>query len=93
MIGRPPFELVANAIYNSYIMTRTVEAIYTNGHLEPVESLDLPEQQRVRLTVEPLESKKEGAGDEAFRHFQESVEEGSFYLNGPLPTRDELHER
>ncbi|MBK8268031.1 MAG: antitoxin family protein [Planctomycetes bacterium] len=27
-------------------MTKVVEAIYTNGHLEPVEPLDLKENQR-----------------------------------------------
>lgn len=74
-------------------MTRVVEAIYSRGVLTPVESLDLPDQQRVRLTLEPLDPPASEKRREAFRRFQKSVEQGSFYLKGKLPTRDELHER
>lgn len=36
-------------------MARVVEAIYENGILKPLETLDLPEHQRVRITIhEPL---------------------------------------
>jgi predicted DNA-binding antitoxin AbrB/MazE fold protein len=36
-------------------MTRVVEAIYENGMLRPLEMLDLPEHQRVRITIhEPI---------------------------------------
>jgi predicted DNA-binding antitoxin AbrB/MazE fold protein len=37
------------------MMARVVEAIYENGMLKPLETLDLPEHQRVRITIhEPL---------------------------------------
>jgi predicted DNA-binding antitoxin AbrB/MazE fold protein len=36
-------------------MMRTVEAIYQNGVLKPVESLDLDEQARVKLVLLPVE--------------------------------------
>jgi len=32
-------------------MTRVVEAIYENGMLKPLETLDLPEHQHVRITI------------------------------------------
>jgi predicted DNA-binding antitoxin AbrB/MazE fold protein len=32
-------------------MARVVEAIYENGMLRPLETLDLPEHQRVRITI------------------------------------------
>ena len=36
-------------------MARVVEAIYENGTLKPLEMLDLPEYQRVRITIhEPI---------------------------------------
>ena len=36
-------------------MARIVEAIYENGTLKPLETLDLPEHQRVRITIhEPI---------------------------------------
>jgi predicted DNA-binding antitoxin AbrB/MazE fold protein len=37
------------------MMARVVEAIYENGMLKPLETLDLPEHQRVRITIhEPM---------------------------------------
>jgi predicted DNA-binding antitoxin AbrB/MazE fold protein len=36
-------------------MARVIEAIYENGTLKPLETLDLPEHQRVRITIhEPI---------------------------------------
>jgi len=36
-------------------MARVVDAIYENGMLKPLETLDLPEHQRVRITIhEPV---------------------------------------
>ena len=36
-------------------MARVVNAIYENGTLKPLEALDLPEHQRVRITIhEPI---------------------------------------
>lgn len=40
-------------------MRQTVEAIYKNGVIEPLEKLDLPESQRLRITIEPVEEEKE----------------------------------
>ena len=35
-------------------MAQTLEAIYKNGIIEPAEKLDMPENQRLRITVEPI---------------------------------------
>jgi predicted DNA-binding antitoxin AbrB/MazE fold protein len=40
-------------------MGQTVEAIYKNGVIEPLEKLDLPESQRLRITIEAAEEEKE----------------------------------
>ena len=41
-------------------MARVVEAIYENGTLKPLETLDLPEHQRVRITIhEPIDESPE----------------------------------
>lgn len=74
-------------------MTKPIEAIYANGSFQPVEELDLPDQQRVRLTVQVIPGDKERARGEAFRRVRERVARSNFSYGGPLPTRDELHER
>jgi len=37
-------------------MAQIIEAIYRNGVIEPLEKLDFPEAQRVRITVEVVEN-------------------------------------
>ncbi len=72
-------------------MTRVVEAIYTNGHLEPLEQLDLAERERVTLVVQtqPDPSQREAALARLF----ELMDRTNLRLSTPLPSRDELHER
>lgn len=69
------------------------EAIYSNGVLKPVEPLELGEGERVRLTVQ--RTGEAGARDReaAFRRLVEDGNRMNFRSQGPLPTRDELHER
>jgi predicted DNA-binding antitoxin AbrB/MazE fold protein len=40
-------------------MAQTVEAIYRNGVIELLEALYLPDSQRLRVTIEPIEGEKE----------------------------------
>lgn len=35
-------------------MSKTIEGIYEHGVIRPLTRLDLPEHQRIRVTVEPL---------------------------------------
>jgi predicted DNA-binding antitoxin AbrB/MazE fold protein len=73
-------------------MTRTTEAIFTNGVLKPTEPLHLREQERVRLTVETIE--QNGAPRAAaVQRMIEGFSKLRLRTNGRLPTRDELHER
>ncbi len=74
-------------------MTKVVEAIYSNGVLTPVETLELAEQQRVRITIESLAADSNGDRDAAKRELIEGLRQSKLRLVGKLPTRDELHER
>ena len=74
-------------------MTRVIEAIYCDGVLQPVESLELPDQQRVRLTIEPINTPSDEERRAAVQKLFEEIDEMDFRLTGPLPTREELHER
>ncbi|MCK4660391.1 MAG: antitoxin family protein [Phycisphaerae bacterium] len=74
-------------------MTKVIEAIYSNGVLKPVEALELPEQQRVRLIVQVIAADRRRAREEAFKRLRERIARSKFSYGGPLPTRDELHER
>jgi len=74
-------------------MTKTIEAIYSHGVLEPLEALDLHEKQRVRLTVEPIDKIAESDREAALAEFEEGVRKMNFRSTGPYPTRDELHDR
>ena len=84
-------------------MTKVVEAIYSHGVLEPLERLDLPEKQRVELTVRTIDGntgasppdfgrtqrERESALDELFAE----IDRMDLHLSVRMPTRDELHER
>jgi len=87
-------------------MTKVVEAIYSHGVLEPLEALELPELQRVELTVRPIDgvaprtdtsspdqapSKQER--DAALAELFAEIDRMDLHLRVRMPTRDELHER
>jgi predicted DNA-binding antitoxin AbrB/MazE fold protein len=83
-------------------MTKVVEAIYSQGVLQPLESLDLPEKQRVELTVRPIDGATPALPDMA-RPKQErevalvelfaEIDRMDLHLRVRMPTRDELHVR
>lgn len=86
-------------------MTKVVEAIYSHGVLEPLEALELPEFQRVELTVRPIDgaaradapwpepapSKQER--DASLAELFAEIDRMDLHLRVRMPTRDELHER
>ena len=74
-------------------MTRVVDAIYTNGHLEPLEQLPLAEQERVTLIVQRREPAETQAREDALKALLDGMARSKFHSGGKLPTRDELHER
>jgi predicted DNA-binding antitoxin AbrB/MazE fold protein len=73
-------------------MTRVTEAIFSNGVLKPAEDLGLHEQQRVRLIVESVDQKPEDRVA-AVARLKAGIAKMQFFSQGPLPTREELHDR
>ncbi len=73
-------------------MAQIIEAIYTNGMLKILGDLSLEEQQHVLLTIEPLDD-VEAKRKAAIARFKVGVERSSFQSQGPLPSRDDLHDR
>ena len=67
-------------------------AVYSDGVLKPTRALSLRDQQRIRLLVEPID---EGAGDRhaALGRLRAGIARMQFFSKGPLPTREELHDR
>ena len=73
-------------------MTQITEAIYTAGVLKPAADLNLREQQRVRVIVEPID---EGLADRdaALARLKAGISSMKFFSKGPLPMREDLHDR
>jgi predicted DNA-binding antitoxin AbrB/MazE fold protein len=73
-------------------MTQKVEAVYIDGILKPTRELSLKDKQRVRLTVETID---EPAGDHeaAVARLKAGIASMRFFSEGPLPSREELHDR
>ena len=73
-------------------MTQITEAVYTQGVLKPTIDLNLREEQRVRLTVEPIEDSL-GDRDAAVARLKAGIVSMQFFSKGPLPTREDIHDR
>jgi predicted DNA-binding antitoxin AbrB/MazE fold protein len=58
-----------------------VEAIYRHGVFEPLEKVDLPEEQRVQLSIEPAEDNTLAAWLDQAQALQAAV----IRRRGPLP--------
>ncbi|MBW3599212.1 MAG: hypothetical protein KY475_18320 [Planctomycetes bacterium] len=72
-------------------MTTRVTATVIGGLLKPDETLSLPDQTRVTLTIERL-----GAADEpaqAWASLKTWIRDNPLHGLGPRLTRDELHQR
>ena len=86
-------------------MTKTIEAIYSHGVLEPLEALELPERQRVELIVRPIDGTVPGNAawpepgtskeerEAALAELFAEIDRMDLHLRIRMPTRDELHER
>ena len=73
-------------------MTQVTEAIYTHGVLKPAVDLNLREQQRVRVIVEPIADSL-GERDAAVARLRAGIAGMQFFSKGPLPGGEELHDR
>lgn len=73
-------------------MTEKVEAVYVGGILKPTRVLRLREQQRVRLTVEPIDEPDRDR-EAAVARLKAGIASMRFFSKGRLPSRGELHDR
>jgi predicted DNA-binding antitoxin AbrB/MazE fold protein len=73
-------------------MIQKVEAVYIGGVLKPSGILDLREQQRVRLTVEPIDEPHRDR-EAAVARLKAGIASMRFFSEGRLPSRAELHDR
>ena len=72
--------------------SQMTDAIYTGGVLKPLSSVSLHESERVRLIIERTEQ-SESDRPLALERLRAGIEQMRFFLSGPLPSRDELHDR
>ena len=72
--------------------SQVTDAVYSGGVLRPLGEVSLRESERVRLIIErtPLHSETRQL---ALARLRAGISEMRFYLSGPLPGRDELHDR
>ena len=72
---------------------QVTEAIYSDGVLKPVGPIELREKERVRLTVERLDSTEPADRDAILARLRAGIEGMNFRSRGPYPAREELHDR
>ncbi len=73
-------------------MTKRTEAVYSQGVLKPAEDLGLREDQRVRLIVETVDDQPVDRAA-ALARLKAGIAQMQFFSQGPLPSREELHDR
>ena len=61
--------------------------------LKPVDPIHLREKERVRLTVEKLESAERRDRDALLAQLRAGIESMNFHSRGAYPSREELHDR
>ena len=72
--------------------SQVTEAIYAGGVLKPLGSISLHESERVRLVIERKDPSAPNR-QAVLERLRAGVEQMQFFLSGPLPPRDELHDR
>ena len=73
-------------------MAKVTEAVFPQGVLKPVGELQLREQQRVRLIIQPADVGQESDRTAAFNRLPAGFESMTLSSSGPLPSRDEPHD-
>lgn len=74
-------------------MVQVTEAVFTQGVLKPVGELQLREQQRVRLIIEPVDVGQDSDRAAALNRLRAGIASMNFSSSGRLPSRHELHDR
>lgn len=73
-------------------MVRRFDAIVENGLLKPLEAVNLPERQRLRVTIESAEQAGEDRAAKLSRLWR-LLDSMQIQLTAPLPRRAELYGR
>jgi len=74
-------------------MVQITEAVFSQGVLKPVDELQLREEQRVRLIIEPVDAAQDLDRTAALNRLRAGIASMAFSSSGRLPARDELHDR
>jgi predicted DNA-binding antitoxin AbrB/MazE fold protein len=72
--------------------SQVTDAIYSAGVLKPLSEISLHESERVRLIIERKEPDPQSRRL-ALERLRAGIARMSFVRSGPLPSRDELHDR
>jgi hypothetical protein len=72
-------------------MSTQMNATVVGGLLKPDEALPLPDQTRVKLTIEPIDERLEPM--EAWESLKDWIRQHPLHGLGRRMTREELHER
>ena len=92
MFGLRPRPQQSYAVSEGTAMTRVTEAVFSKGVLKPAEDLGLREEQRVRLIVESVDERTDDR-PAAVARLKAGIATMQFFSQGPLPSREELHDR
>jgi predicted DNA-binding antitoxin AbrB/MazE fold protein len=71
---------------------QVTDAVYSGGVLKPLGDVHLHEAELVRLTIQRREHSKDSR-QAALEKLRAGIASMGFSLRGPLPSRDELHDR
>jgi predicted DNA-binding antitoxin AbrB/MazE fold protein len=74
-------------------MVQVTDATFSGGVLRPDNTLDLKDQQRVRVIVQAITPAVETDRARAVEELRAGIASMKFRSNGAYPTRDELHDR
>jgi predicted DNA-binding antitoxin AbrB/MazE fold protein len=74
-------------------MSQVVTATFENGVLKPAEPLALPENARVRLTIDLVIEEPKLTPAERLAALEELWRTSTLHSDGERLTRDQLHER
>lgn len=72
--------------------SQVTDAVYSGGVLKPLGEVSLRESERVRLIIERTAPRPQ-TRQLALARLRAGIAEMRFCLSGPLPGRDELHDR
>jgi len=73
-------------------MVQIIEVIYSSEVLKPLNELTLNEEQRVRVIIESADTVSDDRGSVLAR-LRAGIADMKFRSTGPLPTREQLHDR